>query len=85
MPKSTGFELVDKILFGFVEHLSAIVLIKTCQIYKNVCKIVIESYSKCPLDCGHNLQISLGKTRNTATCMHGLMTSHAAAKDHMTP
>ena len=46
---------------------------------------VVSHYSKCPLKRGHTLQISLGKTRNTATCMHGLMTSHAAAKDHMTP
>ena len=44
-----------------------------------------DNYSKCQLERGHNLQISLGKTRNTATCTHGLMTSHAAAKDHMTP
>ena len=37
-----------------------------------------------PASRGHNLQISFGKTRNTATCMHGLMTSYAA-KDHVTP
>ena len=38
-----------------------------------------------PAERGHNLQISLGKTRNTATCMHGLMISYVAAKDHVTP
>ena len=31
------------------------------------------------------LQISLGKTRSTPTCMHELMTSHVAVKDHVTP
>ena len=31
------------------------------------------------------LQISLGKTRSAPTCMHGLMISHVAVKDHMTP
>ena len=31
------------------------------------------------------LQISLGKTRSAPTCMHELMTSHVAVKDHVTP
>ena len=31
------------------------------------------------------LQISLGKTRSTPTCMHELMTTHVAVKDHVTP
>ena len=31
------------------------------------------------------MQISLGKTRSDPTCMHGLVTSNVAAKDHVTP
>ena len=31
------------------------------------------------------LQISLGTTRSSPTCMHELMTSHVALKDHVTP
>ena len=38
-----------------------------------------------PSECGPNLQISLGKTRNVPTCDKGLMTLHVAAKEHMTP
>ena len=36
-------------------------------------------------ECGHNLQISLGKTRSAPTCMDGMMTSHVAMKNHVTP
>ena len=31
------------------------------------------------------LEISPGKTRSAPTCMHGLMKSHVAVKDHVTP
>ena len=33
-----------------------------------------------PPKWGHNLQISLGKTRSAPICLHGLMTSHVAVK-----
>ena len=35
-----------------------------------------------PAEHGHSLQISLGKTRNATTCLHGLKTSHVAAEIH---
>ena len=38
-----------------------------------------------PAERGYDLQISLGKTRSDPTCVHGLVTSNVAAKDHVTP
>ena len=38
-----------------------------------------------PTECRHNLQISLREKIAAPTCVHGLMPSHVAAKDHVTP
>ena len=38
-----------------------------------------------PAERGQHLQMSLGSTISVRTCMHGLMTSHAAVKDYVTP
>ena len=36
-----------------------------------------------PAECGHNLQISLGK-QEMPPCVHGKVTSNIAAMDHVT-
>ena len=69
--------IIDTTLSMFIAHLAHSLSFHTTLYLNTSCYILPAERA--------NLEISLGKTRNAPTCMHGLMISHVAVKDHVTP